>query len=205
MPRSRTALNVGQFSEVAKKIRGSGRHIFERAASGFMAKAAQPVVDATRANMASHIDTGKLSESIGVVVRVRPGRLDYNEGRIYAVIGARSGFEDVDSRGKPRDPRRYFHLLEYGAAPHEESWTGLDGKRHHYTHKGAAPYPTLRPAWDGTKDACFEAIRSGLIEAIRTLPESQSAQSSFNSTFRSTYGGNRSAGNRANRAERGAA
>ena len=138
-------------------------------------------------------------------MRVRPGRLEYNEGRIYAVIGARYGFGTKSSTGQRVEPTKYHHLLEFGTAPHIESWTDLAGKRKQYVHKGAAAYPTLRPAWDEKKGAAVEAIKQGLIDALHALPESEAAQEAFNSRYRTTYGGERAAGNAANRAERGKA
>lgn len=51
-------------------------------------------------------ETGQLKRSIGKVVRTFK-----NDGVVWGAVGVRSGFRVVID-GKPRDPRKYAHLVE---------------------------------------------------------------------------------------------
>jgi hypothetical protein len=164
MPSSGT--NVAQFDILAKKLRGMSRKMAEQYMTPIMQDAAQPVIQATKGNIAPHNRTGGLERSIGVVVRIKPKR-----GLFLAIIGARYGFATKSMTGQKIEPTHYHHLLEYGTGPHIEAWTNLDGRRRQYVHKGAAAYPTLRPAWDGKKASCVEILRNALASCIRDLAE----------------------------------
>ena len=162
MPGSGTTVNC--FDAVAAKMRGMSRKMAERYMEPILQDAAAPVVRATKGAIAPHDRTGALERSIGVAVRIYPRKM-----RFTAIIGARRGFSFTTERGQRVDPTHYHHLLEFGTGPHIEQWTDMGGKRKQYVHHGAAPYPTLRPAWDEQKGAAYESLRNGLQSCIRDL------------------------------------
>ncbi len=86
--------------------------LFQRLPSRVQRKVVRQAVSAAltpankEAKRQAPTDKGLLKKSIGKVVRTFK-----NDGVVWGAVGARSGFRVVID-GKPRDPRRYIHLVE---------------------------------------------------------------------------------------------
>lgn len=100
----------------------------------------------TAKRLAPVSDLELLKRSISSVVRT--GRIG-----VYAVIGPAWGFKTIIN-GKPVDPAKYGHLVEFGTAPHKivpKNAKALLFKgllRASVEHPGAQAKPFLRPAYD---------------------------------------------------------
>ena len=93
-------------------------------------------------------DEKLLKKSIGVKVKSFA-----RAAIIWGAVGVRKGFRQVID-GKPRDPRRYAHLVEFGT-------------------ERAAAHPFMRPAYDENKAKAFSILRAkiaiGLSRLVRRL------------------------------------
>jgi len=128
-----------------KLMRAFGRlegRVQQRFAGQAAAESVKPMVKAAKASARAAKDSGQLAKSIGSVRRTYRG-----SGASVVVIGVRKGFRVVID-GKPRDPRRYARLVEFGT-------------------RYAAPRPFLRPAFDSHKGRVIRLYSDGLWKRIR--------------------------------------
>lgn len=115
------------------------------------------IVKAARANLRANgnIRTGLLQKSITVKIK-RYSR----DGIIWAGIGANKNTSGSTPSGSRVVPNAYAHLLEFGT-------------------RTAAPYPYLRPAFDGNRREILAGItqrtRKGLAREIKKLRKATSA------------------------------
>jgi HK97 gp10 family phage protein len=131
-------------------------------------KVSRPVLDDARAGAAK--DTGALRRSMG-----RKAKTYRRTGTSVVVVGPRTKWQKVRKRGQegvkklagwargfsdsPAVPTQYAHLVEFGAAPHQQSQLRI-------RHPGARPKPFLRPAWDRHKDRVNAALRAEILAGI---------------------------------------
>ena len=100
-----------------------------------------------RAKAKAPKDSGQLKRSIKNTVRT--GRVG-----VYAVVGPAHGFK-IEHEGKPRDPTKYAHLVEFGTSH-------------------SAPRPFLRSAYDGTPS--MEIIRRRMGEELDKQAKREAAK-----------------------------
>lgn len=149
-------------------------------------KGSQPVAKAAKANVPT--DSKQYKKSIGY--KVWTGR---KTGVVLAFIGPRLGFKTM-FKGKPRDPRYYAHLVEFGrkaVRPKNKSvlfglppkgtkgnYSGIlyaKGSRHWYGKQVAAARPQypLRRAFRSTKSQVESEIlfylQQGIIDETAKL------------------------------------
>ena len=118
-------------------------------------------------------DSGALGKSI-----IRVARTKRSTGVTSVYIGPSKAYEITDQvkdrrkgrRGKmravKRKPRRYAHLLEFGAKPHEIRVVLKSGKTVTFQHPGNPPEPFVRPGFDEAKAEAIEVFRQKVREGI---------------------------------------
>jgi hypothetical protein len=159
-------MNIGGQAELIRSLRGLRRKAFEAAAAEVMEPHVRPVAESVRGMLSLNrsVDTGALLQSIGAVVRVYP-----RKQRIAAYIGPQSGHTKQDDTGKVRDPVRYAHLVEFGAAPHKINRWNRAGKKRTINHPGMRGQPFMRPAWDAKKHGLLESIGADLGNIVERI------------------------------------
>jgi HK97 gp10 family phage protein len=88
-----------------------------------------------------HRRSGQLAKSIGAKVKTYRG-----SGKVVGIIGPRQDFK-IMYHGKPVDPVRYAHLVEYGTVR-------------------SRAFPFLRPALDENQQAVYGAIAEAVKDAL---------------------------------------
>ena len=151
------------------------RSIANRILRTAMRKAAKPIWDAAKSNVA--VETGLLKKSLFAKVKTYPS------GVTVAVVGPRKGFKMAATKGvrkagsatakrfaksQGRNPTKYAHLVEGGTKPHAlGSGSRLTLGRKSYTragpqsgrrHPGARAQPFLKPAMDANVGQAKEII-----------------------------------------------
>jgi len=113
----------------------------------------RPMLFAAKANARRIKDTGLLAKSIGVTPKT------YRVSGVFVgIIGPRKGFKQLIGENKrPRDPRLYAHLVEFGTKPHMIKNT---------RHPGAKAKPFMRPAFDKHSRGALRLFRRKAWEQI---------------------------------------
>ena len=102
------------------------------------AASAAPIRKAMKKN--APVETGTLKKSIRTKTKT------YKNGTVVAITGARDNTQTVN--GKPRNPGKYAHLVEFGTAPHTIRSVVIDGKFFPVVkHPGSPAKPFMRQAW----------------------------------------------------------
>ncbi len=169
------SIEISGLEEWAEALRALKRSGVNRVIRRAVNAASTPILKAMRrhARARDKTDTGALGKSIGRVIRT-----NRRTGKTRAYVGPLKGYEltgEVKDRRKGRRgkmrkvtrmPRRYAHLLEYGARPHDIAIKTKSGKEIRYKHPGMQPEPFVRPAFDESKDAAVAAFAKVMGEGI---------------------------------------
>jgi len=132
------------LAELAKLGDAMARRVVRPAAR----KALTPISKAMKA-LAPKGDTGQLKRSIGISVKAsaRTG--------VSGLVGARTGFKIIVD-GRPVNPVKYIHLVEFGTAPHGG-------------HPGTSARPFMRTAFHANKSKSEEILRVETWKNIKKL------------------------------------
>jgi HK97 gp10 family phage protein len=156
-------------AELLARLAGLDRKVARKALRKGLTEATRVVMWDARALVPKR--TGTLRKSIGRKVWTKRG------GAVIAgIIGPRKGFR-VLVRGRPVNPVRYAHLVEFGrrAVVAKKKATGAAGVLSE--GKGgevfgprvasAAPRPFMRPAWERNKDRIVAVLVRELENGVR--------------------------------------
>lgn len=103
------SINVNGEREIVRALRKLDDRLVRRVMRKAVRAGANPIVRTARQNVPR--STGLLRKSLGTKVKT------YNNGTIVAIIGPRTGFKQLVN-GKPRNPTKYAHLVEFGTKAH---------------------------------------------------------------------------------------
>lgn len=138
--------HIEGIEELQNKLRALAPASQRRVLRPALQKEGTRVLQRARQNVP--IQTKLLRRSLGQKTQT------YTNGGVIVVVGPRRGFRQVIA-GKPRNPSKYAHLVEFGARPHSIA-TRLGGrkvygrKKRNYTtvmHPGAKAQKPLTKAY----------------------------------------------------------
>jgi HK97 gp10 family phage protein len=162
------SLQVKGLREALDALRDLPEKSVNRVLQDASRRVASMVLKSARQNARKIADSGLLAKSLGI--RVKRNR---RTGDVVAVVGPRKGFaQKVAAKGldgEPvevkREPVKYAHLQEFGAAPHRIKAT-IRKRTVTFNHPGTKPRPWLRPAADANRQPMINAMSAEIGKAI---------------------------------------
>lgn len=155
------------LEQTIQRLDGLKKSVRNRILKKATRQAARVVLKAAKAKCPA--ETGWLKKSLGIKVGV-----SRRKGRVYGLIGPRTtevkdkktGQRKLTSFGKrimasgtKRRPAHYAHLVEFGHVIRRAEGGPEFGR--------VAAKPFLRPAWDTSRDAAFQAFARAVNEELR--------------------------------------
>jgi HK97 gp10 family phage protein len=135
------------LAELTNRLDAMGNEMAAKALVGSAYSATKVIVESARSNLESNgsVDTGLLRDSI-----TRKKLIYDKDGRVVIITGVSKSVKGTDSKGRPRVPWRYAHLVE-------------------------AKQPFLVPAFDATKQQVLDEMIVMLLKKIKKFERTSKA------------------------------